>query len=98
MTEKKVDDRLAKLEAEVKAELAKTKPTKKTKTIKSEKGDKEMKTKLKTIAKYAVTVLVTLGVVYAGYWLYTQGYSNGVNDQKQVRAEIKAEVAKLSKQ
>lgn len=91
-SDKAFDSKLAKL-----AELDKPK-TKKTKTIKSEKGDKEMKTKLKTIAKYAVTVLVTLGVVYAGYWLYTQGYNNGVNDQKQVRAEIKAEVAKLSKQ
>lgn len=96
MTEKKVDDTLAKLEAEAKAELAKTKPTKKTKTIKSEKGE-NMKN-FKTIAKYVATVVVTLGVVYAGWSLYQSGYNQGRTDEKTVRAEIKAEVAKLSKQ
>lgn len=93
MTEKKFDDKLAKLEATAKGEASKTK---KTKTIKSEKGE-NMKN-FKTIAKYVATVVVTLGVVYAGWSLYQSGYNQGRTDEKTVRAEIKAEVAKLSKQ
>lgn len=41
------------------------------------------KSKLKTV----VTVVITLAVVAAGYWLYMQGYNAGKYDQKQIAYE-----------
>lgn len=69
---------------------------KKNKTQKT--GDKQMKAKFITVAKYVVTISLTLGVVYSGWSLYQAGYNQGRSDEQIVRAEIKAEVAKLSKQ
>lgn len=61
------------------------------------KTEKEntMKSKVKTVAKYVATILVTLAVVYGGYSLYMQGYNHGANDQKQINAEVKKQVAQL---
>lgn len=56
--------------------------------LKQEKGNKDMKTTAKTVAKYTATVIVTLAVVYAGYWLYGQGYNQGKADQRSVAAEV----------
>jgi len=63
------------------------------KKIKEEKGNTEMKTKLKTFAKYALTVIVTLAVVAALYALYSKGVNDGRVQQKSINQEIAAQVA-----
>ncbi len=65
------------------------------KNQKTEKENISMKTKLKTIAKYLVTVTLTLAVVLAGYTLYMKGYEAGRHDQKSVNAEVVRQVAQL---
>ncbi len=62
---------------------------------KKTKDTTTMKTKLKTIAKYLVTVTLTLAVVLAGYTLYMKGYETGKHDQKSVNAEVVRQVAQL---
>lgn len=64
----------------------------KTKTIKTKETDMKKST-LKTITKYAATVIVTLGVVYAAYSLYTWGHNDGVKSQKAIAQQVQAEVA-----
>ncbi len=62
---------------------------------KKTKDTTTMKSKLKTIAKYLVTVTLTLAVVLAGYTLYMKGYETGKHDQKSVNAEVVRQVAQL---
>lgn len=60
----------------------------------SKKEEKDMtKNTLKTVSKYALTVIVTLGVVYAAYSLYTWGHNDGVKSQKEIAQQVQAEVA-----
>ncbi len=62
---------------------------------KKTKDTTTMKSKVKTIAKYLVTVTLTLAVVLAGYTLYMKGYETGKHDQKSVNAEVVRQVAQL---
>lgn len=62
---------------------------------KKTKDTTTMKSKVKTIAKYLVTVTLTLAVVLAGYTLYMKGYEAGRHDQKSVNAEVVRQVAQL---
>lgn len=64
---------------------------------KKEKDMKKLNLKtVKTVVKYLITVVVTLGVVYAGYWLYQQGYNSGVENQKAISNEVKTKVDELA--
>ncbi len=70
-----------------------TKDIEKTLKQEQEKGNTEMKTKLKTFAKYALTVIVTLAIVAVLYALYSKGVADGKYQQKNISHEIAAQVA-----